>query len=264
VAGAGGRAAAAGRAAPAAGQTGSAPVGTAPSAAGRAGYKPRTRPQLGPASGSKRAPKNKYNPAGKQTPGPTTTTQKHGPGGIGGKTTTTKQGKNTTTTSTRRSALPFFLGGGGSGKGGPAQARHVLLGEFIACAVIIALSPLTDRHKSDTPAALIKRSTSIAVLFLFLALVSSGGPRSARVAAAFGALVTVALLVSERDLFAVIAKRVNAGQPVGPAGPEGTEGSAPAGEQMGPINRNPIPGFDSPDSSGGSIWDRIISGLGPI
>ena len=99
------------------------------------------------------------------------------------------------------------------------HGRRVLVAEFVACAVVVAFSPLTDKHKQDSPVALMKRSSAVAVLFFLLALVSTAGRGASRIAAAFGGLVLVVLLVSERDLFAVLAQRFNANPNAGPAGP---------------------------------------------
>jgi hypothetical protein len=125
------------------------------------------------------------------------------------------------------------------------RGQKLLLAEFIVSAVIIALSPMTDRHKADSPTKVMKRSTAIAALYLVLALLSTGGKGATRVAGAFGGLVTIALLVSERDLFVLIARRFNAGEPTGPAGPTGTA--------AGPD-----------DSTGGTIGGIVGGGAGQV
>lgn len=67
--------------------------------------------------------------------------------------------------------------------------------------IVAALSPLTDRKKDETSAAMMKRLTAIMAVFLFLGLVSAAGRGASKFAAGFGGLVTIALAVSNRDLF---------------------------------------------------------------
>lgn len=189
--------------------------------------------------------------------------------GLGtGKTTTTRKGRNITSTTTKRSAFPAFFGGGGGrgGRGGVSgsNARRILVGEFVLCAIIVAFSPLTDKHKGDSPTQLAKRSTAICALFLLLGLVSTGGEGASRLAAAFGALVLVALMVSDRSIFSVITTRFGAGDPEGPAGPAGEGGTAPSsGEGVPDIGTVPSLGIPTAPPSGG-IAGSIASGLGPI
>lgn len=114
-------------------------------------------------------------------------------------------------------------------------ARTVLVGEFIVCITILALSPLTDKHKTEGPQAFMRRGAATCALFFILALVSSGGRGATKVAAAFGGIVTLSLLVSSRDVFTVLAQKF-ASSKDGPAGPEeaGADiGSAVSGIGLG-------------------------------
>jgi hypothetical protein len=90
-----------------------------------------------------------------------------------------------------------------------SSSRRVLVGEFIACSAVIALSPVSGRHDKDTPADWLRRTSGLALLFLVLGLVATAGPKASRVASALGGLVTLALLVSERDVLVVLAGRFN-------------------------------------------------------
>jgi hypothetical protein len=111
-----------------------------------------------------------------------------------------------------------ILGGAGGAVGGArakrayrmamrtnGRARQVVVAEFAVCVIIAALSPLTDAKRDEPAGAWMKRMTAIMGVFLILGLVSAGGRGAARVAAGLGALITVALAVSERDLFTKIA-----------------------------------------------------------
>lgn len=112
-------------------------------------------------------------------------------------------------------------------------ARQLLTAEFVLCVAILALSPLTDKHKSEGPQAFLRRGAAICALFFILGLISSGGRGATKVAAGFGGLVTLTLLVSSRDVFAVLAKKFNSTKE-GPAGPdESTAGGDLAGESVG-------------------------------
>jgi len=101
-------------------------------------------------------------------------------------------------------------------------ARQLLTAEFVICVAILAFSPLTDKHKSEGPQAFLRRGAAICALFFILGLISSGGRGATKVAAGFGGLVTLTLLVSSRDVFAVLAKKFNSTKE-GPAGPDGSD-----------------------------------------
>jgi hypothetical protein len=103
-------------------------------------------------------------------------------------------------------------------RSGLGAGRQIVVMEFVICMVILAFSPLTDKHKTEGPAAFMRRGSAVCALFLVLALLSAGGPRAGRVAAGFGGLVTLTLLVSSRDVFVVLAKKFNSSKD-GPAGP---------------------------------------------
>lgn len=109
---------------------------------------------------------------------------------------------------------------------GPRQA---LMAEMILCMVIIALAPLTDRRRQDPPGAFIIRLSATMLLFLLLSIIGASSGGSARMAAAFGGLVTVTLAVSERDVFAALAAALN-------RTPEGT-GVAGVGQAGKPLKK---------------------------
>lgn len=95
-------------------------------------------------------------------------------------------------------------------------ARKLIVAEFMLCMIIAALSPLTDRKRDETPAAMMKRLTAIMAAFLFLGLLSAAGRGASRFAAGFGGLITIALAASNRDLFVKIGNLFGA-QPIGSA-----------------------------------------------
>lgn len=86
------------------------------------------------------------------------------------------------------------------------HARLIIVVEFAVCIVIAALSPLTEERRDEPPASWMKRMTAIMGVFFVLGLISAGGRGAARAAAGFGGVITVALALSNRDLFARIAK----------------------------------------------------------
>lgn len=112
------------------------------------------------------------------------------------------------------------------------NGRRVLVAEFLVCITILALSPLGTKHSGDSPVAWMKRGAAICALFFILALVSSGGPKAAKVSAGFGGIVTLALLLSSKDLFSTLAARFSGGPGtagVDDSGVAGDVGTAAAG-----------------------------------
>lgn len=100
--------------------------------------------------------------------------------------------------------------------------RRLLLAEFTICLAVTALSPMTDRKREEPAGAFMKRMTAVLGLFFILGLISAGGRGAARAAAGFGGLVTVVLVVGQRDLFVQVAKIFNSGNPPVPStGPSG-------------------------------------------
>jgi hypothetical protein len=122
-----------------------------------------------------------------------------------------------------------------------AAPRQLLVAEFIVCMVILALSPVTDKHKDEGAQAFLRRAAAICALFFLLALLSAGGRGPARVAAAFGGLVTLALLVSNRSIFVFLAEKFNSGRD-GPPGPPGDDEYEAGPPSAGPGGRFGAPG----------------------
>lgn len=80
------------------------------------------------------------------------------------------------------------------------QPRRLLLGEYALCLIVLGLGSLVAPKGSNNgvPRLMVKAS-GLSGLFLLLGLVSSGGTAAAKVAVAFGGLVTVTYLVSSSD-----------------------------------------------------------------
>lgn len=103
--------------------------------------------------------------------------------------------------------------GGGAGAARRKKAQRVagqpwrkaLVGEFAACIVIVALSPMTDQRRDDPPQRVMKQFAAVIGLFLVLGLLSSAGRGAAKVATGLGGLVALVLAISERDLFVKLA-----------------------------------------------------------
>lgn len=112
-------------------------------------------------------------------------------------------------------------GGGkkkGSGKGAASKAlagsagkyRRILIAEFIVCVIILGLSPLAKKPGEMGPTRFMKRGSATCALFVILGLVSAMGRGAGKAAAAFGGLVTVVLLVDQREAFGKVATMLNA------------------------------------------------------
>lgn len=105
---------------------------------------------------------------------------------------------------------------------------QILVAEFVICTIILALSPL-GQEKAN-PGTWMKKGSAVCGLFLVLGLIGSIGKGSAKVAAAFGGIVTLTLLVNERNIFGVVAKKLAT-----PGSPQ--ENIGPVGERVGDIIR---------------------------
>lgn len=102
-------------------------------------------------------------------------------------------------------------GRSGSPTGSSSSARRVLVAEFIVCMVVLAFSPITDKHREESPGAFMKRASATMGVFLILGLISTGGRGASRAAAGFGGLMTLVLLISQRSIFTVLATKFGKG-----------------------------------------------------
>jgi len=122
-------------------------------------------------------------------------------------------------------------------RGAKSGAQRLVVVEFVVCMVIVALTTMTDEHREESPAVWMRRMSALMGVFLVLGLLSAAGQGAAKAAAGFGGLITVALLVSERNLFVQLAKVFGAsgGAPAPGTGPpagislDADPGSAPSG-----------------------------------
>lgn len=112
--------------------------------------------------------------------------------------------------------------------------RQMLVAEFVICMVILALSPLTDKHADEEAAEFLKRGAATCAVFFVLGLIGSAGRGATKVAAGLGALITLSLLVSDRDVFAAVANKV--GTSASSTEPAGLS----AGNAIGDIGNNDI------------------------
>jgi hypothetical protein len=86
----------------------------------------------------------------------------------------------------------------------------MMIGEFIVCVVILGLSPLAKGSGEMGPVRFMKRGSATCAFFIILGLISSAGKGAAKAGAMFGALVTLVLLVDQREIFGKLAKTLNA------------------------------------------------------
>lgn len=93
-----------------------------------------------------------------------------------------------------------------AGPGSPA--RRLLVAEFALCLVLVALSPVTDAKRTESPAAWMKRASAVMAAFFVLGLVSTAGRGAGRAAAGFGGLITLGLAISSRSIFTVLAGKI--------------------------------------------------------
>lgn len=98
----------------------------------------------------------------------------------------------------------------GMGSGSVGKWRRVLIAEFVVCVVLLGLSPLAKGSGEMGPARFMKRGTATCALFVILGIVSAFGAGAAKSSAAFGGLVTLVLLVDQREAFGRMATLLNA------------------------------------------------------
>lgn len=82
--------------------------------------------------------------------------------------------------------------------GGAFGGSKVLIAEFVACMVLVGVMPLIGQ--ATDAVSWLKKGAAVTGLFFVLSLVASGGPRASKIAAAFGGLCTLALLINSRDV----------------------------------------------------------------
>lgn len=146
----------------------------------------------------------------------------------------------------------------GSSSSGPefgGASRKLLVAEFTLCMVILAFSPITDKHKSEKPGAFMKRASATMGVFFVLGLISTAGRGAGKAAAAFGGLMTLTLLISQRSIFTVLTGKLNKG--VGES--SGVDDDDTGRNVGGPIK--PGSTTDDDDDFGQSVPD---AGLPPV
>lgn len=121
-------------------------------------------------------------------------------------------------------------------KGSQGRYRRMLIAEFIVCVMILGLSPLAKGSGEMGPVRFMKRGSATCALFIILGLLSSAGRGAARASAMFGALVTLVLLVDQREIFGKLATLLNA---------EDADDAETAGAGLGPDDST-----DSDDGAG--------------
>lgn len=94
-------------------------------------------------------------------------------------------------------------------KGDAGKYRRMMIAEFIVCVILLGLSPLAKAEGEMGPIRFMKRGSATCALFIVLGLLSSAGKGPARAASMFGAMVTLVLLVDQREAFGKLAATLN-------------------------------------------------------
>lgn len=131
-------------------------------------------------------------------------------------------------------------------------AKRLLVAEFIVCIVILALSPITKTEdvSRKAAAAWMKKGSAMCGLFLILGMVSGAGPKAAKAAAGMGGIITLALLIDQRSIFGVIAKKFGTQSTAADLG-------AQVGDRIGPPSDDSVAG-----GLGSSAGDQVAGQLG--
>lgn len=119
-----------------------------------------------------------------------------------------------------------------SGKG--SGARKTLVTEFVICSIILALSPLSKKHGTDSVHQWLMRGMGISGLFLVLGLTATASDRAGRLAAATGAVITVALVVNDNDVFMALLAYITGNSNSGNIAPSEQTPGGGAGLAGGP------------------------------
>lgn len=125
-------------------------------------------------------------------------------------------------------------------------SKHLLMGEFLTCLLLVMLSPLA---KDTSAGSWMKKASGVALLFMVLALVGSTGPKTLRVVSGFGGIVTIAVLIQQRDIFTGIVNAVSGGGGGGGGGPADSLFNQPTGPL--PPGAPPAPQNDTGQLAGG-------------
>ncbi len=154
----------------------------------------------------------------------------------------------------RKIGAKLRTGGGALSRGNP---RRALVAEFLVCFIVLGgaaiVAPQGD--KSGIP-RLMSKGTGLALLFLFLSLLSAGGEKAAKAATGLGALVTAGYLFTSPDA-ANILKWITSfyganGGRIAAAGEVGDTGGAVAA------------GADAVDQGVETIIGDILAGQGTL
>lgn len=121
------------------------------------------------------------------------------------------------------------------GAGKRVGSQGTLVAEFIACVLILLLSPL---GKDVSAKDFMKRGTAVSLLFIVLAMIGSAGPGARRAVTAFGGLLTLVVFLDQRNLLLSISGKFSgSSKPGTPPVPPGAipGGAAAAAKDSGNI-----------------------------
>ena len=123
-----------------------------------------------------------------------------------------------TSSSSRTSRAGSSIQRGAARTAKRVTAKHpvrVLIAELLLCVVILGLSPLSKDQDDTDPGDWMRQASAIMGLFFLLGLVAAIGPKSGKAAAAFGGLITLVLLVDQRELFRTLGRLIGTKAPTG-------------------------------------------------
>lgn len=139
---------------------------------------------------------------------------------------------------------------------GRFSSQHLLIGEFLVCFLVLALSPLAkDVKASDW----MKKSSAVCLLFVILSVIGSAGPKSRQAASGLGALITLALLLDQRSIFSVVIKQFGSSAQTQAAVAAGNASAAAGGAPQvirtpqGPQTITVVPGPNGSWVAGNSV-----------
>lgn len=82
--------------------------------------------------------------------------------------------------------------------------RRLLIAEFTVCILLLALSPLGKAQGEQSARQWMTKGSAMCLLFVVLGLIGMAGAKTQKAMAAFGGLVTIALVIDQRGIFGVL------------------------------------------------------------
>lgn len=142
------------------------------------------------------------------------------------------------------------------GAGRSIGSQGALVAEFLACMLILLLSPL---GKDVSAKDFMRKGTAVSLLFIVLAMIGSAGPGARRAVTAFGGLLTLVVFLDQRNLLLTISGKFGSKSIEDAAVRAGAQSAAQGGKPViiqtpqGPQTITVVPGPNGSWIAGNSV-----------